>query len=420
MLFGGAARGGKTFASLMAAAQYVRVPGYSALLLRENWSDLMQPGAFIPVSKEWWLGKASWSEQQKRWTFPSGATITFGYLERDDDVYQYQGAQYQCIIPDELTHHTEWRYRYLFSRLSRPADGPLAQVPLRMRPTANPGGRGHAWVKKRFIDPRTREPGAVFVPARVEDNLGVDQGAYIQSLSYLDPLTRRQLLDGDWEAVEGGLFKAEWFGSFHKCPDSPDYLITSDGERFRWADRPRWQTCDPNASATADADRFVLSTWLATPKGRICWVGCELGRYEIQDQVKVCQKSYRRWTPAFVAVEVVANQRALAQLLRDSKTPMMNVHSVNPKGKKKRERSAAAVVLAASGRLLLPEGCWDFRHFPLDDVISELVTFTGEEGRPDDIADTLFYAADVMGLVGAEESAGSAPTHGSVPGGTRR
>ncbi len=114
--YGGAAGGAKSVALLFGASQYLHVPGYAALLLRASFPDLMQPNALIPLSKEWWLNRpdATWSVQERRWTFAcSGggtSTITFGYLERDDDVYQYQGAAYQFIGIDELTQHTEFRY----------------------------------------------------------------------------------------------------------------------------------------------------------------------------------------------------------------------------------------------------------------------------------------------------------------------
>ena len=148
VMYGGAAGGGKSSAALMCAAQYVHVPGYAALLLRENFPDLNQPDALIPRSKEWWKNTdASYSERDRRWTFPcpggGTSTITFGYLDSDDAVYQYQGAAFQLIGIDELTQHTLRRYSYLFSRVRRPVGGRLAEVPLRMRSWTNPGGRGH-------------------------------------------------------------------------------------------------------------------------------------------------------------------------------------------------------------------------------------------------------------------------------------
>lgn len=413
VFYGGAAGGGKTYATLLAAAQFVDIPGYSALLLRENFADLNQPGAWIPVSKSWWLNSsAHWSATDHRWTFPSGATITFGYLEYDDSVYQYDTASYQYIAIDELVQHTEWRYRFMFGRLRRPAVGPVSEVPLRMRSASNPGGKGHDWVKKRFIDPVTREKGAVFVPARLDDNAGnMDVESYRRdSLSKLDPLTRAQREKGDWDAVAGGRFRAVWFGRFRREPHEPDYttLYAPDGtpvERVKVADRPKFQTCDPAASTSQAADHFVLSTWCLTPKSNILWLGCERGKWEIQEQVSLCKNSYRRWRPQFIAVEEVLNQRALAQLLRRATDPAMVVRGVSPMGRDKLARAAGGINLAASGRIFLPE---DNPTFPLDDVTGELTRFTGDpdQDASDDIVDTLSYMAELLPAL--EPSAGPA------------
>lgn len=96
IFYGGAAGGGKTEWHLMEALQYVDIPGYSALILMRSYSDLSLPGALIPKSKEWLSGTdATWNQQEKRWHFPSGATLTFGYLEHEDDKYRYK-----CFHPD--------------------------------------------------------------------------------------------------------------------------------------------------------------------------------------------------------------------------------------------------------------------------------------------------------------------------------
>ena len=84
-------------ALLMGAGQYVEVPHYSALILRRTLPDLNQANALIPRSHEWWDGTgARWHEQKKLWTFPSGATIRFGYLQTDADKQNYMG----CFHPD--------------------------------------------------------------------------------------------------------------------------------------------------------------------------------------------------------------------------------------------------------------------------------------------------------------------------------
>ena len=205
MLYGGSAGGGKSDALLMAALQYVDVPSYAAILFRRTYTDLALPGALMDRAHEWLQGTgAHWSERNKTWTFPSGATLSFGYLESENDKYRYQSAEFQFIGFDELTQFTEAQYRYLFSRLRR-LEG--SSIPLRMRAASNPGGVGHEWVKQRFI-----VGDKPFIPASLDDNPHIDREEYIKSLIHLDPITREQLLKGDWTAREtGNKFKREWF-----------------------------------------------------------------------------------------------------------------------------------------------------------------------------------------------------------------
>jgi predicted phage terminase large subunit-like protein len=195
--YGGAGGGGKSHALLMAAAQYVEVPGYAAIILRRRLVHLQKPGALIPRSKSWWKrSRATWNAKNYEWTFPSGATISFGYLETDDDLEMYQGAEFQFIGFDEATQFPFHHYRFMFSRLRKSASIP---VPLRIRCASNPGGVGHDWVKDRFIINGLAN-GRPFVPASVHDNPSLDIESYINALQELDPITRAQILEGDWNA----------------------------------------------------------------------------------------------------------------------------------------------------------------------------------------------------------------------------
>jgi predicted phage terminase large subunit-like protein len=215
-LYGGSAGGGKSLALLMAALQYVSHPHYSALLLRRTYADLSLPGALMDVAHRWLQrSPAKWSEVDKTWTFPSGASLTFGYLAGDADKYRYQSAQFQYIGFDELTQFQEADYRYLFSRLRRPEG---SDIPTRMRTASNPGGVGHEWVKQRFmVEPN---PDRLFLSARLDDNPHIDRQKYVESLNLLDPVTREQLLNGDWTArAEGGKFKREWFTIVDSAPE---------------------------------------------------------------------------------------------------------------------------------------------------------------------------------------------------------
>lgn len=200
--YGGSAGGGKSDALLAAALQYVDVPTYDALILRRTFPELSKPGAIMARSHEWLRGTdAKWNEQRKTWTFPSTATLSFGYCRQESDVYQYQGAEYDFIGFDELTQFTEWQFTYLFSRLRR-REG--SEIPTRMRAASNPGGIGHGFVKKRYIT--DRQPGVAFIPARMRDNPYLDQDGYVASLDHLPEVTRQQLLNGDWGVFEGAAY----------------------------------------------------------------------------------------------------------------------------------------------------------------------------------------------------------------------
>jgi len=202
ILYGGAAGGGKSVALLLAADQYTHVPGYSALMLRRNFSDLFLPGALIDLSHQFYAQTpAAWSEAKHQWRFPSGATITFGYLDNEQDKYRYQGAAFQTICFDELTQFTESQYLYLFSR-NRNATN--IDVPLRMLSASNPGGLGHDWVKHRFIEYSGKD--RVFIPSKSSDNPYLDHQEYKIRLKKLDPVTRKQLLEGDWNVLPSGNF----------------------------------------------------------------------------------------------------------------------------------------------------------------------------------------------------------------------
>lgn len=205
-LYGGAAGGGKSDALLMAALEYVHVPTYSALLLRRTYADLALPGAIMDRAATWLAGTdATWNGTDKRWTFPSGATLSFGYLDSERDRFRYASAEFQFIGFDELTQFPEAWYRFLFSRLRRTQG---TKVPLRMRAATNPGGLGHEWVRRRFVaSPDGARP---FVPALLVDNPSLDADEYLASLAELDSTTRAQLEKGVWiRDTEGLVYRFE-------------------------------------------------------------------------------------------------------------------------------------------------------------------------------------------------------------------
>ena len=212
VLYGGAAGGGKSYAMLVDPLRFAHRAAHRALILRRSMPELRE---LIDKSRELYpkaFPGCKFREVEKIWTFPSGAKLEFGYLERDADVYRYQGQAYSWIGFDEITHlGTEFSWNYLASRL-RTTDSEITPY---MRCTANPGGAGATWVKKRYVNPSEPNKSFIgkdgltrkFIPARLEDNpyLSTD-GRYEQMLKALPEVQRRQLLEGNWDITEGAAF----------------------------------------------------------------------------------------------------------------------------------------------------------------------------------------------------------------------
>jgi len=212
VLYGGAAGGGKSYAMLVDPLRFCHRSAHRALILRRSMPELRE---LIDKSRELYpraFPGTKFREVEKVWNFPSGAKIEFGFLERDADVYRYQGQSYSWIGFDEITHlPTEFGWNYLSSRL-RTTDSEITPY---LRCTANPGGVGAHWVKKRYVDPN--EPNSSFkgvdgltrkfIPARLDDNPYLaEDGRYEEMLRALPPVQRRQLLEGNWDITEGAAF----------------------------------------------------------------------------------------------------------------------------------------------------------------------------------------------------------------------
>lgn len=228
--YGGAAGGGKSVALLMCGLQYVDVPGYNGLILRNTYKNLIKPSGILDLAHSWLINTdAKWDDKASCYRFPNfvtggyegGATLSFGYMDGPKDHWQFQGPEFQFVGLDELVQLREFQAVYLFSRMRRLEE--YMHIPLRYRVASNPPSRDQIargeWVKRRYVDPKTREPGAIYIPARMDDNPYLDKITYRQSLSKLDPVTRRQLRDGDWEVrAQGNMFDRSWFPVLRELP----------------------------------------------------------------------------------------------------------------------------------------------------------------------------------------------------------
>ena len=257
VLYGGAAGGGKSYSLVADPVRYLNNPNARMLLVRRSTEELRE---LISVSKQLYpsaIPGIKFMERDKTWVAPSGATLWMSYLDRDDDVMRYQGQAFNWIGFDELTQWpTDYAWNYMRSRLRTTRSSGL---PLYMRATSNPGGPGHMWVKRYFIDPsqpdkafwatdnegeiicwpkgHTREGEPLFkrkfIPATLFDNPYLsDDGMYEANLLSLPEHQRRQLLEGDWDINEGAAFP-EFSRKIHVVDP---YDIPSNWPRFRAAD----------------------------------------------------------------------------------------------------------------------------------------------------------------------------------------
>lgn len=387
----------------MAALQYVEVPGYAALILMRTFADLSLPKAGMARAHEWLGGTgAAWSAERKLWTFPSGATLSFGYLEKTGDEQRYRSAEFQAILFDELTRFREEQYRFLFSRLRRLA---TADVPLRMRAATNPGDRGHEWVKRRFVPDEYLKglgaekfgrpwwkAGRLFVPARLEDNEHLDREQYEGSLAELDPVTRAQLRHGDWKATFGGLlYKLEWFRRYRLTDGRDGYILPGRPGIVAHAHCTRFACCDPAGGISGGADYTACGIFDRTPQGDLCLVHVLHERIPFETIVRRLLHACRDWGAEYLILEGGMLQAALVRQARAT-GGMPPVYEVTPAGKSKLARALPSVVKAEAGGIFVPEE--DSRW--LDGFLDEIAQFTGDEDAHDDRVDMLAYA--VLGV----------------------
>jgi len=218
VLYGGAAGGGKSDAALMLALQddWIADGEYSALILRRTFKDLNQPEGILTRAHEWLDGKqgVEWRAQHNRFEFSSGAMVQFGYCYKPNDHLNYRGGKYNLIIWEELTDFGERPYRYLFSRQRRRKGSTL---PLLTAATSNPGGPGHKWVRKHFVEGKSDD--RLFIPANFTENPHLDAEAYSATLDNLLPVERAWLKSGDWYAEQTGtLFERGWLKIIEQLP----------------------------------------------------------------------------------------------------------------------------------------------------------------------------------------------------------
>lgn len=390
-LFGGAAGGGKSSALLMAALQYVDVPGYAAIIFRRSYTDLALPGALMDRAREWLHGsRAHWNDKEKTWTFPSGATLTFAYLENENDKFRYQSTELQFIALDELSQFSETQYTYMFSRLRR-LQG--VSIPIRMRAGSNPGGVGHEWVRDRFVKCAPSED-RVFVPAQLEDNPHLDIAEYEASLAELDELTYQQLRHGDWDVrPDGRMFKREWFEIVDAVPAN-----------LRWV--RFWDFASSEPKEATDPDYTVGLKMGAAVRGAFYIADVRRERNapaDVEEMVAGAAEEDGRGVPQWIEQEPGSSGVSLVSHYIRNVLRGYACHAYRNTGSKA-TRAAPLAVQAKAGNVKLLRGAWN------GPWLDELVAFP-TKGIHDDQVDAASGALAVLASRGVPVYEEFSPLH---------
>ena len=205
--FGGARGGGKSWAirvkSILLALNY---PGIRICIVRRTYPEL-EENHIVPM-KAMLHGIATYNKQEKKFTFPNGSTIKFQYCKNDGDLDNFQGVEFDVIFIDEATQFTEYQLKCIAASCRG-----TNNFPKRVYYTCNPGGPGHGYIKRIFIDRRYQDnenpDDYSFTQALVQDNqvLMEMDPEYIKNLEALPPKLRRAWLEGDWDIFEGQFFE---------------------------------------------------------------------------------------------------------------------------------------------------------------------------------------------------------------------
>lgn len=226
ILFGGARGGGKTDAGIVWVARPAiegKAAKFRGLVLRETAESLAD---WVDRANEIYAktGGVLVRTPTPRFVWPWGAKIFTGHLKDSRSIQKYLGREFQRILIEELTQIGD---KDLYDKLLGSCRSTISGLDARVAATTNPGGPGHYWVKKRFVDPV--QPGRLFyekgsqlvrqfIPSLVTDNptLCDNDPQYLEYLDNLPDKLNRAWRHGDWSVLEGSYF-TEFTRTHHVC-----------------------------------------------------------------------------------------------------------------------------------------------------------------------------------------------------------
>lgn len=384
IMFGGARGGGKTFGMIgdMLRHAYTYAPHAKMIVFRRTYTELED---IINTSKEIYSKiDAEFSQTKLTWKFPFGGFLKFRHLDRDSDATKYQGHSYNYVGIEEMGNFPSPLPIDMIRATLRDPNN----VPCRFVATANPGGVGHAWVKKSYVDPSSpfvpffdQKTGLmrVFIPSKLSDNKRMsnqDQYAALIKGSGPDWLVAAWL-NGDWNATpEGGMIKAAWLDDnrYISIPENADIRVHS----WDTANKDK-KTSDPSAftnwAMTKDMKKFYL-------------VECIAQKMVYPDLKRMVIAMAERDNPSHILIEDKSSGTPLIQdLLNDTRLPII---AIEPEADKY-TRLFRCSGLFESGRVLIPESsAWTMEY------VVELTTFplAAHDDRVDSTSQFLNWAKD--------------------------
>lgn len=211
--FGGARGGGKSWAvRVKSFLLAVRWPGIIIMIIRRSYPELYA-NHIKPFKRMLPKGLYRYNDSKKEITFPNGSQIVFKYCANEKDLDNFQGTECDILFIDEATQFTEEQFKILNACVRGVSTRAEDKFPKRVYLTCNPGGVGHQWVKRLFIDrnfSQGEDPDEYsFIQSGVRDNkiLMEQQPEYIKQLEALPPKLREAWLEGSWDIFFGQFFE---------------------------------------------------------------------------------------------------------------------------------------------------------------------------------------------------------------------